>query len=259
MPQRYTAATLNFGRSARLPAASGLCDNHPVADVTLAKPVPCSSARPGVHRQLERLQLLAQYARRVAGQKRNERANRVAKVHVHINARLQPKHRDKRFEGPLSEILARLAPGSEIVGGGTLLSAEREPLSCDIEFFWAGEPERATAAIVDMLEQNGIPRGSYVSVNGGTQRDIGMFEGVGVYLNGTDLPDQVYAESDVNELITHSHAALGGRGELYSWWKGPRETALYFYGPSAATVRELLGPVLDSDPLAQRCRVVDLT
>jgi hypothetical protein len=45
---------------------------------------------------------------------------------------------------------------------------------------------------------------------------------------------------------------------MQSWWKGPRETALYLYGPSAARMAELIADVLARFPLAQRCRVVPL-
>ena len=87
---------------------------------------------------------------------------------------------------------------------------------------------------------------------------FGATEGVGVYLNGTDLPGEVYSENDVNQLISQLLDALGNEGELHSWWEGPRESALYFYGRSAATIRSLTGGILTSHPLAQRCRIVDL-
>jgi hypothetical protein len=45
---------------------------------------------------------------------------------------------------------------------------------------------------------------------------------------------------------------------MQSWWQGPRETALYLYGPSAAHMAELIADVLAVFPLAQRCRVVPL-
>src|SRR5262245_48901632 len=99
-------------------------------------------------------------------------------IDVHVNARLQPRHRWERFEDTLSEALARLAPGSRIEGAGTALSDEAEQLSCDIEVLWAGAPEGATAAIVEVLEGCGVPRGSRVSVNGANPVGIGTFEGI---------------------------------------------------------------------------------
>jgi hypothetical protein len=56
---------------------------------------------------------------------------------------------------------------------------------------------------------------------------FGITEGLAVYLNGTDLPDEVYVGGDVNELIAALLECLGAEGDMQSWWEGPRETALY--------------------------------
>jgi hypothetical protein len=87
---------------------------------------------------------------------------------------------------------------------------------------------------------------------------FGVNEGIGIYLNGTDLPDEVYQASDINELVARLDASLGDAGELYSHWRGPTETALYYYGPSAARMRELVAGVLATHPLAQLSRVEQL-
>ena len=70
--------------------------------------------------------------------------------------------------------------------------------------------------------------------------EINVTEGLAVYLNGTDLPDEVYATSDVNELIAGMHGSLGDEGRMQSYWQGPRETALYLYGSSAARMSDLI-------------------
>ena len=87
---------------------------------------------------------------------------------------------------------------------------------------------------------------------------FGITEGLAVYLNGTDLPDEVYAAGNVSELIAALPECLGAEGDMQSYWEGPRETALYLYGPSAARMDELIAGVLARFPLAQRCRVVRL-
>jgi hypothetical protein len=53
--------------------------------------------------------------------------------------------------------------------------------------------------------------------------------------------------------------SLRDAGEMFSYGEGPTETALYYYGASAAVMRERMAAVLASHPLAQRCRVVALT
>jgi hypothetical protein len=81
-------------------------------------------------------------------------------------------------------------------------------------------------------------------------------DGGSVYLNGADLPREVYASSDVNDLIAALLERLGADGDMQSYWEGPRETALYLYGASAARMDALTANVLARFPLAQRCRVV---
>jgi len=87
---------------------------------------------------------------------------------------------------------------------------------------------------------------------------FGVTEGLAVYLNGTDLPDEVYADGDVNELIAALLDTIGAEGRMQSYWEGPRETALYLYGPSASRIADLTAGVLPRFPLAQRCRIVPL-
>jgi hypothetical protein len=87
---------------------------------------------------------------------------------------------------------------------------------------------------------------------------FGVTEGLAVYLNGTDLSREVYASSDVNDLIAALLERLGTDGDMQSYWEGPRETALYLYGASAARMDDLTASVLARFPLAQRCRIVPL-
>ena len=182
-------------------------------------------------------------------------------IYVTLNARLRPLDRGTRFEDPLLELLEEKVRDLEVTGGGTLLSPNREPSSCDIDLSFTDDPARTLLLIVETLEKLGAPVGSHARHGGGDTNKVmfGRTEGVGIYLNGTDLPDEVYQTSDVNELITRLGDSLGDAGEMLSYWEGPTETALYFYGPSADTMTRLWSDVLARHPLAQRCRVEVLT
>ncbi|HEY0696853.1 MAG TPA: hypothetical protein VGD43_03480 [Micromonospora sp.] len=180
-------------------------------------------------------------------------------VMIHLNARLRPLDRGDHYEDPLLEALEQRAPGSDVVGGGTLLSGEGEPASADIELDLTGDVEAGVALVVDTLEAAGAPQGSTVRVGDADPVPFGASEGLGLYLNGTDLPAEVYATNDVNDLIAQLLDALGDAGGMQSWWHGPRELALYLYGPSSDRMRELIAPVLASHPLAERSRLVPLT
>ena len=182
-------------------------------------------------------------------------------VDITLNAPLRPLDRGDRFEDPLAEILEQKFRAVEATGGGTLLGAKREPESCDVTFEVKGNPDEVFAAVVAALERLGAPKGSTVRVGDDKRHvaKVGVTEGIGIYLNGTDLPDEVYQNADVNEFVAQLDAALGDAGQLYSYWEGPTETALYYYGPSASRMRELVAEVVGTHPLAQLSRITQLT
>jgi hypothetical protein len=185
----------------------------------------------------------------------------VPDIYVTLNARLRPLDRADRFEDPLMDLLEEKVKELDVTGGGTLLAANREPANCDIDLSFEDDPTRTLHLVIETLEKLGAPVGSFARFGGEDQPKVmfGSTEGVGVYLNGTDLPDEVYQNSDVNELIDRLGDGLGDAGGMYSYWEGPTETALYFYGPSADGMKRAMADVLASHPLAQRCRVVVLT
>jgi hypothetical protein len=177
---------------------------------------------------------------------------------ITINARLRPLDRGDRYEDPLESVLDAKAPGCAVGGGGTLLSAQREPMVSDIDLDVEGDAQAVLALTVATLEAAGIPKGSTIRLDDGEPVTFGVTEGLAVYLNGTDLPGEVYENNDINDLIAALLDALGDEGDMQSYWEGPQETALYLYGPSAARMSELIAGVLAAAPLAQRCRVVPL-
>jgi hypothetical protein len=79
-----------------------------------------------------------------------------------------------------------------------------------------------------------------------------------VYLNGTDLPHEVYAECDANFVLSEFTRLRGSDGKVHSHWQGPAETALYMYGPSFESMKHRLTGFLTSYPLCQRARVVQI-
>jgi urease accessory protein len=68
----------------------------------------------------------------------------------------------------------------------------------------------------------------------------------------TDLPDTVYQESDVNFVYEEFGRLVGSEGRVVSHWNGPRETALYLYGRSAAAM--LAGSARVSTPTRSATR-----
>lgn len=176
-------------------------------------------------------------------------------VTFRLNARLQPMHRGESFEDPLDEKLAQLGIG-EVEGGGTFMSDNGEVECCDIVVFVHDPVDSNAATIASLLEELGAPLGSRYRVDDSDESvPFGESGGLGLYLNGTDLPEETYATQDVNELIERLDEAIGYTGQLMSHWEGPSETALYFYGDPFEVMAEALAPVITRHPLAQQSRV----
>jgi hypothetical protein len=180
-------------------------------------------------------------------------------VIARLNARAQPLDRCDVFEDPLNDILQAAGMG-EVTGGGTMLGEEGEIDFCDLEIVVPAATDAVLGAIREALEGLGAPKGSRLIWNDGTNElEFGTFEGLAVYLNGTDLPDSVYEQSDASFVYEEFGRLVGSEGRVVSTWDGPRETALYLYGRSAETMLARIRPFLDAYPLCDRARIVTIT
>jgi len=174
---------------------------------------------------------------------------------AHLNARVQPLHRGEFFEDPLHEELQRASLG-EVTGGGTLQRENGEIDSCDIEIEVPQSARETATRIIEILERLRAPKGSKLIIEAdGSELPFGVAEGMAVYLNGTDLPDNVYKECDSNFVLDEFNRLLGEVGQVLSWWQGPTETAFYLYGSSFAEMKARVTAFIDSYPLCQRCRI----
>ena len=151
-------------------------------------------------------------------------------VIARLNARVQPLDRGEYYEDPLNETLEEMGLGS-VTGGDTL------------------------ATIVDRLETVGAPKGSRLIVErDGREVPFGKLEGLGLFLNGTDLADHVYAESDVNHVIEECDRLMP-EGDFRGYWEGSRETALYCYGRSFDEMKAAIAAFIETYPLCEKARI----
>lgn len=188
---------------------------------------------------------------------------KVILAYARINAKIMPETRGELFEEPLAEAIKAAGLG-EVTGGGTLQAKTGEIVYCGVDVDII-DLDKAPAFICEFLTQAGAPRGSELEfeVGGAQQRmAFGNKEGLGLYLNGTDLPDEVYKTSDVNVVVEELSKAIederGGRGVMLGHWQGPTETALYFYGESAEKMKAAMAEFLASYPLCQKSRLVQI-
>ncbi|MCM1187533.1 MAG: hypothetical protein NC251_07790 [Lachnoclostridium sp.] len=170
---------------------------------------------------------------------------------LHLNARFQPKHRFE-LEDALQEIFQENKAG-EITGGGTSLKENGEIDSCDIEIDFS-DGEKSVEWLVGLLNTIGIPKGSVLQ---GIKPPIpvGTLEGLAIYLNGTDLAEEIYKSCDINYAIEQLEQAVDGIGYMYSYRELSEFTALYFYGTSFSVMKEKMDSFVSSYPLCQKCRM----
>jgi hypothetical protein len=172
-----------------------------------------------------------------------------------LNARLQPMHRGDYFEDPLDEALQNAKCG-EVSGGGTLQSKTGEIEYCDIEIQIDGDPSIAERVAIEALVRLGAPKGSKLILeDSGREVPFGNAEGMAVYLNGSELPDEVYTNCDSNFVYSEFERLLDGTGRVLSYWQGPTETAFYMYGQSFQEMRRLLAEFMATYPLCAKARV----
>lgn len=173
-----------------------------------------------------------------------------------LNARVQPIDRGEYYEDPLDETLKSHKLG-EVTGGGTQLADEPAGIEfCDIEICVSEASDDALASIVKRLEALGAPKGSKLIVEtSGREIPFGTHEGIAVFLNGVDLPDDVYQNCDFDTVVEEFNRLMGDKGAYRGFWQGERETGVYCYGPSFAAMKTALEPFLASYPLCQGARV----
>lgn len=175
-----------------------------------------------------------------------------------LNARVMPLDRGAFFEELLDAVVRQAGVG-EVTGGGTMQLESGEIEFCDIEVEVTGDLATAERIIIDALDALGAPKGSILRIEAdGRTVPFGSAEGLAVYLNGTDLPDEVYRDCDSNFVYSEFERLLEGEGRVLSHWQGPTETALYAYGRSFEAMRERLAGFIATYPLCQRCRLVQV-
>lgn len=193
---------------------------------------------------------------KLGGAKKEEPQDDGVFITARLNAKVQPIDRGDYYEDPLNDALEDARLG-KVTGGGTQLTNAPCGIEfCDLEICVDEPNEETLAAIIQRLNDLGAPKGSRLIVEeSGREFPFGVTEGLAVYLNGTDLADEVYRECDVNHVIDEFDRLLGGKGAFRGYWEGERETALFCYGASFSEMRAALQPFLDAYPLCEGARI----
>lgn len=171
---------------------------------------------------------------------------------LQLNARLRPMDRGDLYEEKLDEEL-KIAGIGECSGGGTMMSASGEIDYCDVNIS-IDDSYAALDQMKDILKNIGVPKGSLL-YNDEVYLPVGELEGMAIYINGIDLPDDIYEQCDINQVISDINIRIENVGSFYSYWEGPVETALYFYGSSFYNMKKQIQVFIKHHPLCQKCRI----
>lgn len=175
----------------------------------------------------------------------------LARVYEHI----EPMDRGDRYEEPLHDTLERLKLG-RVTGGGSQLDELGAITYAEVEIELA-DVDAAVGIVAEALEAAGAPQGSELiqASDDRVLREFGKLQCLAIYLDGTSLPDEVYAELDFDAVVAELGAAAGD-DSFRGFWQGPEETGLFFFGPDAEAMFARVEPVLRRLPIGQNARVV---
>ena len=172
---------------------------------------------------------------------------------LELNAKLAPLDRGYIYEDPIAEALEAAGCGTTD-GGGTLLKESGEVALCDVVICLNDNTEESMNSLIRVIDDIKVPKGSFL-IGEDIKIPVGCLEGLGLYLNGTELPDDVYKTCDINYIVKKCNELMAPDGMMYSHWRGPQNTALYFYGSSFEKMKEKIAGFLEEYPLCQKCKV----
>ena len=111
----------------------------------------------------------------------------LARVYEHI----EPIDRGARYEDPLHEVLEKMEVG-RVTGGGSQLNELGGIEFADVEIELA-DLDGAVRVVAETLEAAGAPQGSELILGSDSRvlREFGTQQCLGIFLDGTSLPDAV--------------------------------------------------------------------
>lgn len=177
-----------------------------------------------------------------------------------LNEKIMPIDRGLVYEDPLDEFLKERGYG-EVTGGGTLQEKTGELAYCDVEISLASNSidKNVIADIIGKLENLGAPKGSKLIIeNTKDEIPFGKKEGLAIYLDGQNLPEEVYKECDVNFVLSELHRLTNIEPNADRNWQGEKETALYFFGDSFEQMKNSISGFIATYPLCKGARVVQI-
>ncbi|WP_411768567.1 hypothetical protein [Winogradskyella sp. A3E31] len=174
-----------------------------------------------------------------------------------LNDKVMPIDRGEIYEDPLDKFLQANGIG-EVTGGGTMQLKSGELEYCDVEIQLNSNEidDIQIKSIIEKLEELGAPKGSRLTIEKIEQKlEFGKKEGLGIYLDGINLSDEVYKSSDSEALAVEIRRLAEIKDNTLRYWQGNTETGLYFYGDSFEHIKSSINDFVLSHPECENCRI----
>jgi hypothetical protein len=174
---------------------------------------------------------------------------------VTIWEHIAPVDRGIRYAEPLYEALGEDA--ISIVGEGSAFTKELgiEYVNLELEL----SDLSLIPTIIEILEKQGAPKGSqlkFSNLDKKTTVEFGTSECLALFLDGVNLPDEVYQSTDIDELVLKLCESSEGGAEYRASWAGEYETSIHFFCDDADAMFRRMESVIRTYPLCRNCRIV---
>lgn len=191
------------------------------------------------------------------GKKKEIQEEKSEFIVITLNDKIQPIDRGEYYEIGLEKILLENKIG-EITGGGTMQHQNGEIDFVDIEIELSSEEisDENLNKIIVYLEEKGAPKNSKITIEK-TNKIIpfGKLEGIGVYLDGKNLDEDVYKNCDSNFVVSEIKNLIDDKTDIVKFWEGSENTALYFYGDSFIEMKNRISKFMNEYPLCKNAEI----
>lgn len=178
-------------------------------------------------------------------------------LYLELNLRIMPLKGAvcrAEIEDKLMEILNENGKG-DVTGGGTYQNSEGEITGCDTEIELIDDSKETIDWLLNILNDFNFPKGSKLTNGDDFTIELGTAEGLAIYIDAVNLPDEVYSECDINFVISEMERLMGENGSYCSYWRGPQWMGLYFYGTSFEIMNNAVKDFISTYKLCQGCRI----
>lgn len=174
-----------------------------------------------------------------------------------LNDKVMPLNRGEVYSDPLDEFIQEKGIG-EVTGGGTMQHDTGEIDFCDVEIRLNSDNivMEDIWLIINKLEELGAPKGSKLTIEKTDEViEFGKLEGLGLYLDGLNLSDEVYKASDSEALANEIIRLAKIKSQVIRYQQGNTETGLYFYANTFVGINDAISDFVKSHPECENSRI----